>query len=131
MESKSTPSFPSSKTPNESLNASQEPRALTTMASSEIRKDVERATGKFAEAVKDTEEQAGDEAQEVKGELVEGSADAKEAVSRVADKVKRYSDKTIEATSTYATYAVNATGQKSTPPRAQPATTSMKIQCEQ
>ena len=112
MESKSNPSFPSSKTPNESLNASQEPRALATMASSEIRKDVERATGKFAEAAKETKEQAGDDAQEGKGELVEGGVDAKEAVSRVADKVKRYSDKTIEATSTYATYAVNATGQK-------------------
>jgi ElaB/YqjD/DUF883 family membrane-anchored ribosome-binding protein len=112
MESKSNPSFPSGKTPNESLNASHEPRALATVASSEIRKDVERATGKFAEATKETKEQVGGEVQEVKGELIEGGVDAKEAISRVADKVKQYSDKTIEATSTYATYAVDATGQK-------------------
>ena len=112
MDSKLNPALLSTKTPNESLNTSKEPAALATAASSEIRKDVERATGKFADAAKETKDQAGDKVQEVKGELVDAADDAKETVSRVADKVKQYSDKAIEATSTYATYAVNAAGQK-------------------
>ncbi len=116
MDSKFNPAIPPAKTPNESLNSSKESSALATAASSEIRKDVERATGKFADAAKETKDQAEDKmrdkAQEVKGELVDAADDAKETVSRVADKVKQYSDKTIEATSTYATYAVNAAGQK-------------------
>jgi ElaB/YqjD/DUF883 family membrane-anchored ribosome-binding protein len=112
MDSKSNPSLLLSKTPNESLNASHEPRALATLASSEIRKDVERATGSFADAAKATNEQVDDKVQEVKGKFVDAADDAKDTVARVADKVKQYSNKTIEATSTYATYAVDAAGQK-------------------
>jgi len=38
--------------------------------------------------------------------------DAKETVSRVADKVQKSGGKAIEATRTYASQAVNATGRK-------------------
>jgi ElaB/YqjD/DUF883 family membrane-anchored ribosome-binding protein len=109
MDAKPNSSLPSSKT---SLNSPKEAGSLATAASPEVRKDVERAIGNLAGGAKETKDQAEDKAQEIKGEFIDAAGDAKETVSRVADKAKQYSSKAIEATSTYATYAVDAAGQK-------------------
>jgi ElaB/YqjD/DUF883 family membrane-anchored ribosome-binding protein len=101
-----------SKTPNASLNSSQEPRTLATASSAEIRKDVEKATGQFAKAGEDTKDKVADKAQKVKGEVVDAVDDAKEAGSRMADKVQQSGQKAIEATSTLAKSAINMAGDK-------------------
>jgi ElaB/YqjD/DUF883 family membrane-anchored ribosome-binding protein len=124
----------SNNTANAFNDASTEPHAPATVSSAEIRKDVDRATGKFADAAKDVKDdvvdkaqdvkdQAVDKAEEVKGEIVDGAQDVKEkaaevaddakaTVSRVADKVQQSGQKVIEATRTYASQAVNVAGQK-------------------
>ncbi|RZI54100.1 MAG: YtxH domain-containing protein [Pseudomonas sp.] len=102
--------------------------------SADLRRDVDRATGKIGDAAKDTKnqvvddakdakDQAADAVQEVKGEVVDAAKDVKDqvsdaaddaqqTVSRMADKVQETGEKAIEATRGYATFAVNATGQK-------------------
>lgn len=124
-------------TSNATNTPGDEPRTPDTPSSAQIRKDVDRATGKVADAAKNVKDQAVDKAkeakeakgettdavQEVKGEVVDAAKDAKDkagevieetkqTASRVADKVKETGDKAIEAAKGYAAYAVDATGQK-------------------
>ena len=125
---------PKSDLPSSANASGGEPRAPDTESSAQIRKDVDRATGKVADAAKDVKDQmvdtakdakgeAADAVQEVKGEVVDAAKDAKDQAgevveetkqkaSRVADKVKETGDKAIEAAKGYATYAVDAAGQK-------------------
>ncbi|RZI54269.1 MAG: hypothetical protein EOP12_03835 [Pseudomonas sp.] len=106
-------------------------------SSADLRRDVDRATGKIGDVAKEAKNQVVDGAkdakdakdhtvdavQEVKGEVVDAAKDvkdqvsdaaddAKQDVSRMADKVQETGEKAIEATRGYATFAVNATGQK-------------------
>ena len=86
--------------------------ARTPTASAPVRKDVDRAMGNASDAANKMKDAAADKVEEVKGSVVDGAQDAKEEVARVADKVQQTGQKAIEATSAYATSAVNATGQK-------------------
>lgn len=112
MDQKPNSLLSSDKIPNASLNSAQEPRTLATASSAEIRKDFERATGKFAKTTEETKDQVADKANEVKGEVVDAVDDAKEAGSRSADKVQQSGQKAIEATSAVAKFAINAAGEK-------------------
>lgn len=112
MNQKSNALLSSSKTSNASLSLPQEPRTLATASSAEVRKDVERATGQFAQAAEGTKDQVADKAQEVKGEVVDTVDDAKDAGSRLADKVQQSGQKAIEATSAVAKSAINVAGAK-------------------
>jgi ElaB/YqjD/DUF883 family membrane-anchored ribosome-binding protein len=77
-----------------------------------IRKDVDRAMGNASDAAGKLKDTAADKIVDVNGNVLEAAQEAKEDVSRVADKVQQGGQKVIEATSAYATSAVNATGQK-------------------
>lgn len=112
MDQKPKSALSSGKTPNALLNFSQEPRTLGVASSVEIRKDVERATGQFANAAQETKDQVADKAQEVKGEIIGAADNAKEAVSGIADKVQQSGQKAIERTSALAKSAVNVVGEK-------------------
>jgi ElaB/YqjD/DUF883 family membrane-anchored ribosome-binding protein len=106
-----------------SSDALNDLRTSATMSSAEIRKDVDRATGKIADKAEDVKDRAADATREVKGEIVDGAQDikdtvtdaaatAKEGLSRVADKVQKTGEKAIEATRAFASDAVNVAGQK-------------------
>jgi ElaB/YqjD/DUF883 family membrane-anchored ribosome-binding protein len=112
MDQKHNSLLSSDKIPNASLNSAQEPRTLATASSAEIRKDVERVTGKFAKAADETKDQVADEAQKVKGEVVDAVDVTKEAGLRLADKVQQSGQKAIETTSALATSAINVAGEK-------------------
>ena len=112
MDQKPNSPLSSSKTSNASLSLPQEPRTLATASSAEVRKDVERATGQFAQAAEETKDQVADKAQEVKGEVVDTVDDAKDVGSRLADKVQQSGQKAIEATSAVAKSAINVAGAK-------------------
>jgi hypothetical protein len=77
-----------------------------------IRKDVDRAIGNASDAAGKLKDTAADKIVDVNGNVLEAAQEAKEDVSRVADKVQQGGQKVIEATSAYAPSAVNATGQK-------------------
>ena len=81
-------------------------------SSAAIRKDVDRAMGNAFDAVGKLKDTGADKIVDVNGNILEAAQEAKEDVSRVADKVQQGGQKVIEATSAYATSAVNATGQK-------------------
>ena len=87
-------------------------RTSNSTSSAAVRKDVDRAMGNASDAASKLKDSAADKVEEVKGSIVEDTQDAKEEVARVADKVQQTGQKAIEATSAYATNAVNATGQK-------------------
>lgn len=114
---------PKSDLPSSANTSGGKPRAPDTESSAQIRKDVDRATGKVADAAKDVKDETVDTAKEINGEVVEAAKDvkdqageavedAKQTASRVADKVQQPGDKAIEAAKGYATYAVDAAGQK-------------------
>ncbi len=75
-------------------------------------KEVNRATGNPSDAASKLNDTTADKIVDVKGAILASGQEAKEDVARVADKVQQSGQKTIEATTAYATSAVNATGQK-------------------
>jgi uncharacterized protein YjbJ (UPF0337 family) len=81
-------------------------------SSAAIRKDVDRAMGNASDAAGNLKDTVADKIVDINGNILEGAQEAKEDVARVADKVQQSGQKAIQATSAYATSAVNATGQK-------------------
>ncbi|RYE69135.1 MAG: YtxH domain-containing protein [Oxalobacteraceae bacterium] len=112
MEQKQTPTTPSNNTSDAFSGKSSDSRTPTPSSSAAVRKDVDRAMGNASDAADKLKDTANEKVQEVKGSVVDGAEDAKADVARVADKVQQTGQKAIEATSAYATNAVNATGQK-------------------
>jgi ElaB/YqjD/DUF883 family membrane-anchored ribosome-binding protein len=119
MDQKPNPIAATTQTPD----ASKQPHTPATLSSADIRKDVERATGKMADVAEDAKDGAVETTREVKGEIVDGAQDLKEkatevageakaTASRVADKVQQSGQKAVEATRAYASTAVDAAGQK-------------------
>jgi ElaB/YqjD/DUF883 family membrane-anchored ribosome-binding protein len=112
MDQKPNTKTSSSNTSDAFSGKSGDARTPAASSSAAVRKDVDRAMGNASDVANNLKDSAADKVQEIKGSIVEGTQDAKEDVARVADKVQQTGQKTIEATSAYATSAVNATGQK-------------------
>jgi ElaB/YqjD/DUF883 family membrane-anchored ribosome-binding protein len=81
-------------------------------SSAAIRKDVDLAIENASDAASKLKDTAADKIVDVNGNVLEAVQEAKDDAARVADKVQKSGQKIIEATTAYATNAVNATGQK-------------------
>ena len=101
MDQKSNSTSPSNNTSDAFAGKPGEIWTPTPTSSTAIQKDVDQALGKAPAVVNRLKDTAAEKLQDVKGSIVDG-----------ADKMQQTGQKAIEATSAYATRAVNATGQK-------------------
>jgi predicted translin family RNA/ssDNA-binding protein len=102
----------SANTSDASLNRPDVARTSAPASAAAIRQDVERAMGNASDAANSSKDTPGDKIVDVNGNILEGAQEAKEDAVRIADKVQQSGQRAIQATSAYATSAVNATGQK-------------------
>ena len=101
MDQKSNSTPPSNNTSDAFSGKPGEIWTPTPTSSTAIQKDVDRALGNAPDVVNRLKDTAAEKLEGVKGSIVDG-----------ADKMQQTGQKAIEATSAYATRAVNATGQK-------------------
>jgi ElaB/YqjD/DUF883 family membrane-anchored ribosome-binding protein len=101
MDQKSNSTPPSNNTSDAFSGKPGEIWTPTPTSSTAIQKDVDRALGNAPDVVNRLKDTAAEKLENVKGNIVDG-----------ADKMQQTGQKAIEATSAYATRAVNATGQK-------------------